>query len=270
MLVIFQQWVKSHLLHFWFLHTALEQLPTVYSCDKGHSLAVPKRRKGSSYTEHRAGSAQSCGCWTSSEEGHTKLGSQHTGIQISVAHDRTTTWLQPSWGNNQGHGPELKDRSLIKGEPQQDSQLFPSSLSQDYMAAPYPRWLSTGSQTNCWRMGYLWPWHLLSYKYLLFLLLVMQIPVSATAANKILTFLFPIHKTNIIFKNQLHLFFQLCCFGKAVSNPDNKAVYSSGCTGESFWSGMTSELVENFLFILKHYILQTLQVQKVLWNLIQK
>lgn len=185
MLVIFQQWVKSHL-RFWFLHTALEQLPTVYGCDKGHSQIVPEWRKESSSTDTEQG--QQTVPWLlnkCSVKRDTKLSRQHPRIQMSEAHDRTTTQLQPSWGNNQGHRPEPTDSSWIKGEPQQDSQLFPQQSDSGLRGCTIPKMsLSTGSQMNCWRMGYFWPWHLPSYKYLLFLLLVMlEIPLSAMAAN---------------------------------------------------------------------------------------
>ena len=140
--------------------------------------------------------------------------------------------------------PDFSLLFLMQLFPQQsDSRLHGCTISK--------MTLSTGSQ--------------ITNTYCSSLLVMVQIAVSATPVNKILTPLFPIHKTrNTIFKNHLHLFFQLCCFGKAVSSPDNKAVCSAGGAGGRRPSSHPMPDQKTSFLFCKHYILRTIHVQKVL------
>lgn len=72
-------------------------------------------------------------------EGDTKLDGQTHRDPDQQGTDRTTTQLQPGWGNNQGHRPEPEDSSWIKGEAQQDSQLFPQQSESGLSGCTIPK-----------------------------------------------------------------------------------------------------------------------------------
>jgi len=93
---------------------------------------------------------------------------QSTHLHPDQVRGRTTTKPQPSWGNDQSQGHQLKDNSWVKGEPWQDfSQLFSQQSDSRLHGCTISKLtLSTDSWKNCWGTRYLGPWHLLSYKYL--------------------------------------------------------------------------------------------------------
>lgn len=82
------------------------------------------------------------GCWTSAQWRGTLSWTVSTGTQISKAQDRTG---EPhSCNPAEATGLGLRTAPEPKGSPKETHSPAHSSLGQDYMAAPYPRW--TGVQ----------------------------------------------------------------------------------------------------------------------------
>lgn len=136
-----------------------------------------------------------------------------------------------------------------KGNPHKPSPgSLHGSLTHDSTAAPYPRWL--------WAPAVKW-----TADYGLFgaltppILQISPAPPHWRWCRYQWQQQLPVHKTcNSIFKNHLHLFFQLCCFGKAASSPDNKAVcHSGGAEGSGASSNSMPDQKISFLSC-KHYI----------------
>lgn len=141
----------------------------------------------------------SSGCWTSP---------QWRGTPSQVANTSGTRSArcmagQPHSCNLDGattkaKGLSLKTTPAWKGNPDKTSHSsFHSSLTQDYTAAPYPRWpwataaKWTAGGHGMWSPDTSYP----TSTYCSSLMVMVQVPVTATAVNKILTPLFPIDKT---------------------------------------------------------------------------
>lgn len=226
---VFQPQVQSHLLQTWFLHTGLEQLPTVYGCYKGHNLTAPEWEKKSRCTESDQGQPTVQYLLSKpTAKRHTKpvstSGSRSGKYVAGQTHSCNLTEAM-----TKAKGLGLNTAPEWKGNPDETSHSsFHCSLTQGYMAAPYLRWpwaLAaewTAGGWGTWGPDTTYP----TNTYCSSLLVTAHIPVTATAV-KILIPLLHSHKLTATFFLKTASFFKLWCFGKALSSPDNKAVGSS-------------------------------------------
>lgn len=139
---VFQPQVQSHLLQTWFLHTGLEQLPTVYGCYKGHNLTAPEWEKKSRCTESDQGQPTVQYLLSKpTAKRHTKpvstSGSRSGKYVAGQTHSCNLTEAM-----TKAKGLGLNTAPEWKGNPDETSHSsFHYSLTQGYMAAPYLRWL---------------------------------------------------------------------------------------------------------------------------------